>query len=110
MSFLKHHHHVDHATRMSILMKMPWDLGDNRDPLDVPDCLKRDKNNVAPFMKIDWSTENTCPIPPNYYAINSGECPPVGGLLCRRNYPGASACTRFGGLQQCINPEGSLRD
>jgi hypothetical protein len=31
-----------------------------------------------------------------------GECAPVGGFLCRRNYPGQSACTRFEGSAVCL--------
>ncbi len=30
------------------------------------------------------------------------ECKPIGGLLCRRDYPGASACKKFGGLMRCL--------
>lgn len=29
-------------------MTMPWEK--TPDPLDIPECLKRDKNNKAPFM------------------------------------------------------------
>jgi len=25
-----------------------------------------------------------------------------GGMICRRDYPGASACTRYGGIQKCL--------
>ena len=25
-----------------------------------------------------------------------------GGMICRRDYPGESACARFGGLQKCL--------
>jgi len=56
------------------------------DPLDLPDWLRRDANNRAPWM---------------------GECASVDGLLCRKNYPGTSACTSYGGTQQCINPAAS---
>lgn len=27
-----------------------------RDPLAIPDCLKRDKNNVAPYMQVSPAT------------------------------------------------------
>ena len=32
--------------------KLPWQADTClRDPLAIPDCIKRDKNNVAPFMR-----------------------------------------------------------
>lgn len=31
-----------------------------------------------------------------------GECPDYAGMICRRYYPGDSACQQFGGKQRCL--------
>lgn len=36
-----------------------------------------------------------------------GECKSTSSLICRRFYPGDSACTSYGGKQECINKIGS---
>lgn len=31
-----------------------------------------------------------------------GECPDYDGMICRRYYPGDSACQQFGGKHRCL--------
>lgn len=42
--------------------------------------------------------------------LYAGECPPVGGLICRRFYPGNSACAAYGGRARCIRKPGGDGD
>jgi hypothetical protein len=34
---------------------------------------------------------------------DDARCAPMDGLLCRRDYPGDSACSRYGGQSECLH-------
>lgn len=42
------------------------------------------------------------PVPSREGVAKVGECDPLDGMVCRRNYPFGSSCTRFGGASKCL--------